>query len=145
VAHVLGDGGAARVLGADGVRRAARLVRIDEQADLAVLVVGAARAARVTGSPAALGGTHVTLWRDGRPQARAARVVRRFEATFRDLRGAVRRRPALEVAADIAPGDSGAPVVDGRGRVLGVVFARSLSRRGVAYAVDASALDGLGG
>jgi S1-C subfamily serine protease len=45
-------------------------------------------------------------------------------------------RPALELAANIRVGDSGAPVVTPRGRVVGVVFARSDDRMGTAYAVD---------
>ena len=49
-------------------------------------------------------------------------------------------RPALELRADVAAGDSGAPVVTAGGRLAGVVFARSQHRAGVAYAVDASAV-----
>jgi S1-C subfamily serine protease len=66
------------------------------------------------------------------------------------LHGTVRRlivahiggqtRPALELSAAIEPGDSGAPVLDGDGRVLGVVFAESSDREDLAYAVDARAL-----
>jgi S1-C subfamily serine protease len=49
-------------------------------------------------------------------------------------------RPALELAASVMPGDSGSPVVDGRGRVVGVVFAQASDREGLAYALDAGAL-----
>jgi hypothetical protein len=42
-------------------------------------------------------------------------------------------RPALELSAAVLPGDSGAPVVDDGGRVLGVVFAGAAG--GLAYAV----------
>jgi S1-C subfamily serine protease len=49
-------------------------------------------------------------------------------------------RPALELGAAIAPGDSGAPLVDRGGRVAGVVFARSDRRPDTAYALDAGAL-----
>ena len=44
------------------------------------------------------------------------------------------RRPSLELAVDVAAGDSGAPVVDRDGRVVGVVYARSTPPR-PAYAV----------
>jgi hypothetical protein len=40
-------------------------------------------------------------------------------------------------------GDSGAPVVDGDGRVAGVVFARASNGSATAYAVDASAIRNL--
>ncbi len=61
-----------------------------------------------------------------------ASVKRRIRA---DVDGRV--RDALEIRAAVRPGDSGAPLVDGRGHLLGVVFARSRSRPDVAYAVDA--------
>ena len=38
------------------------------------------------------------------------------------------------------PGDSGAPVVDDGGRVVGVVFAEASDRDALAYALDARAL-----
>jgi S1-C subfamily serine protease len=52
-------------------------------------------------------------------------------------------RPALELAAAVQPGDSGAPVTDASGRVLGIVFARSDSGPPTAWAVDAAAAGAL--
>jgi S1-C subfamily serine protease len=52
-------------------------------------------------------------------------------------------RPGLELAATIDPGDSGAPVVDGRGRLLGVLYARASDRPDTAWAVDAAAVRSL--
>jgi hypothetical protein len=49
-------------------------------------------------------------------------------------------RPALELSARIAPGDSGAAVVSDGGALAGVVFAASRNRSDTAYAVDASAV-----
>jgi hypothetical protein len=49
-------------------------------------------------------------------------------------------RPALIVRADVAAGESGAPLVTASGRVAGVVFARSRAREATAYAVDAAAV-----
>ena len=49
-------------------------------------------------------------------------------------------RPALELSARIAPGDSGAAVVTDCGALAGVVFAASRNRSDTAYAVDASAV-----
>lgn len=119
VAHVLG-GGAVR---ADG--RAARVARVDRDADLAVLTAG------IDGKR--VGGSGVRVLTTTRPVA--ASVRRRITAR---IDGAV--RPALELRARIGAGSSGAPVVDGRGRLLGVVFARSRSRADVAYAVDADSV-----
>jgi S1-C subfamily serine protease len=130
VAHVLDGGAAVRVAG-----RPARVVRVDRRLDLAVLAVSGlrARAAR----PAAAGGVEVL--RGGRPHALRARVRRSVTATVKGPGGAV-VRPALELAAAVQPGDSGAPVTDGSGRVIGVVFARSDAGRPTAWAVDARAV-----
>jgi S1-C subfamily serine protease len=123
VAHVLHGGGAVRVAG-----RPARVVRADRRLDLAVLAVPGLRTPRAVGR-----GARVEVLRAGRPRALPARVEQHVTAT---LGHAV--RPALEVSAAVEPGDSGAPVTDGAGRVVGVVFARSGA--GTAWAVDAVAL-----
>jgi len=139
VAHVL-EGAAITVRGADGVARRGSVVRRDDELDLALLDVPGLPAA-----PARLGaGTRLLVRRDGRIAALPARVVRRIDARVRTAgSGRVAHRPALELAARAAAGDSGAPVVVG-GRVAGVVFARSDGRAGVAYAVDAAVLERLG-
>jgi S1-C subfamily serine protease len=123
VAHVLERGGAVSVRG-----RTARVVRVDRASDLALLAVG------VEGTRAGGRGVRV-LGAAGRT---SAEVRRRITARI----GAY-ARPALELRAEIGAGDSGAPVVDGRGRLLGVVFARSRLRDDVAYAVGARAVEDL--
>jgi S1-C subfamily serine protease len=109
VAHVLG-----RDLTVDG--QPARVLRRDDRLDLALL------AADVSG-----------------PQVRIARedprVQRRADAS---VDGSGWKRPVLELRSEVEPGDSGAPVLTSSGRVVGVVFARSRSRPGRAWAVDAS-------
>jgi S1-C subfamily serine protease len=134
VAHAIE--GRIRVRGPDGVPRPAVLVRRDATLDLALLAVrGLAGAGGL--SPAA---PHVAVRRDGTQRAAPAVVRRRIDARIRRGDGRlIARRPALELRADIRAGDSGAPLVD-RGRVAGIVFARSRERDGVAYAVDASVL-----
>jgi len=128
VAHVLAGGGAVRVAG-----RPARVVRVDRRVDLAVLAVAGLRAR----AAADAGGVEVL--RGGHPRALAAHVRRRVTATVRGPGSAV-VRPALDLAAAVQPGDSGAPVTDGSGRLLGVVFARSDAGRPTAWAVDATAV-----
>jgi S1-C subfamily serine protease len=125
VAHVLAGGGAVRVAG-----RPARVVRADRRLDLAVLSAAGLRAPAARAAPAG-----VEVLRGGRPRALAVRVRRRVTATVKGPGGAV-VRPALELAADVRPGDSGAPVTDATGRLLGIVFARSDH---AAWAVDAAA------
>ena len=143
VAHVLDGGGAVAVRAQGGGERRARVVRVDRAADLAVLE------ARAPGAPivsASSGGrdARVLSARDGSLRTTDADVRRRIVARVRDSAGPrVYSRRALEIAGDISGGDSGAPVVDGEGRLLGVVFARSRRQPGTAYAVDASSVDRL--
>jgi S1-C subfamily serine protease len=133
VAHVLDAAGAVTVGG-----RPARVLRVDARDDLALLAVRGLRApaVRVRGGAAAGSDARVLLG-DG---ARAARIRRAITATVRIEPAAPVRRPALELAADVAAGDSGAAVVDARGRVVGVLFATSTSRAHTAYAVSGSAV-----
>jgi len=125
VAHVLAPG---RPVFVDG--RRARVVRLDRRLDLAVLEAGAPGEAPAPGTPRA--GQPVTV--------RVARgtlhlTVRRTITAHLD--GSA--RPALELAGAVEPGDSGAPVLDAGGRLLGVVFAQS-SHAARVYALDARAL-----
>jgi S1-C subfamily serine protease len=130
VAHVLRSGQPVFVGG-----RRARVLRVDRELDVALLAVaglhGAARRA------------------DGHAGDRATvRVVRADGAA--SVPATVRRtitahigghtRPALELAANVMPGDSGAPVVDGDGRVVGIVFAQASDAEPLTYALDARAL-----
>jgi hypothetical protein len=118
VAHVLH--------GADPVfvgARRARVLRVDRRLDLAMLAVAGVRGELRWG--AAHAGERVTVRTlRGPSTARVRRVI------TANVDGNV--RPALELAANAQPGDSGAPVV-ADGRVLGVVFASG--RNGIAYAV----------
>jgi S1-C subfamily serine protease len=130
VAHVLQAG---RPVYVDGHR--ARVLRVDRRLDVALLAVaGVHGAARRS---AARAGDHATV-----------RVVRAGGAS--SVRATVRRtisahiggqvRPALELSADVMPGDSGAPVVDAGGHVIGVVFAQASDKQALTYALDARAL-----
>lgn len=126
VAHVFGGGDVVRVI-VDG--RSATVLRLDRRNDLALL-----RVPGIRGEAPRLGGGD-----DARVLGRPARVVRRVSARV----DGGSPRPALILRAQVAAGDSGAPLVTAGGRVAGVVFARSRTRPSTAYAVDAEALAGL--
>lgn len=142
---MLVSGRALRVTGGDGVSRAATVERADRADDLALLrapgVGGPANRGRTPSGAPAGAGMRLLMRRDGRATALRVVLRRRIEATVGQA-GAPPSgpRPALELAATVAPGDSGAPVLDGDGTVIGVVFARSSTRAGIAYAVDVAAL-----
>jgi S1-C subfamily serine protease len=139
VAHAVGTG-LVTVRGADGVEHEATVLRRDAVLDLAILKVSDLQAAP---PPLARRGTHVLLRRGGTAVSVHAVVRRRLDARVRTGDGRlIARRPALELTAPIRAGDSGAPVIQD-GRVTGIIFARSRDRAGIAYAVDASALERL--
>lgn len=136
VAHLL-DGDTVAVRGGGGVERSGTVLRRDDTLDLALLAVPGLRSAPAFRHA----GTHMLVHRNGEVIAEPARVVRRISARIRAAGAAgVARRPALELTAVPTAGDSGAPVLSD-GRLAGVLFARSSERAGVAYAIDAAALD----
>jgi S1-C subfamily serine protease len=134
VAHVLRTGHP--VLAAE---RRANVVRVDRRLDVAVLAVP-----DLGGREPALGEARagdrviVRVLRDGAARSLPATVRRVITARLTG-NGPVEVRPALELAVAVAPGDSGAPVIDARRRVAGVVFAQA-SDRDLTYALDARAL-----
>jgi S1-C subfamily serine protease len=135
VAHALDGGRRVTVAG-----RPARVLRADRRLDLAVLAVPGLRASAVR-----VGGdadrVRLAVLRDGRAGSLPATVRRRVLVHWRDRpAGPPRDRPGLELAARVDPGDSGAPVLDARGRLLGVLYARSSDDDRTAWAIDASAV-----
>lgn len=138
VAHALAGGRAVTVGG-----RRARVLRVDRRLDLALLAVPGLRAPAVRlGGDA--GHVSIAVVRGRRARALRAFVRRHVLVRWREQPAdAPVERPGLEVAARIDPGDSGAPVLDRGGRLLGVVYARASDRDGTAWAVDASAAGAL--
>jgi S1-C subfamily serine protease len=140
VAHLLDHGSRITVRPPGRPARPARLMRLDRRADLALLAVRGLRGRPLrtteTGRDARL-----LVLRQGRAVTRTARVRRHIEAHVEAVsRARTHTRPALELAARIAAGDSGAPVVGPGGEVTGVLFARSRDHARTAYAVDATAV-----
>jgi S1-C subfamily serine protease len=138
VAHALAGRGAIRA-----GRRRARVLRIDRRLDLALLAVPGLRAPAVRFGDDARR-VRLVVVRGARPRLLRGEIRRRVTVAFREQPSDPPRiRPGIEIAAAIDPGDSGAPVLDGRGRLLGVLYARSRDRAATAWAVDASAVRAL--
>lgn len=133
VAHVLDGTGTVSVREPGGRSHAATVERVDRSLDLAVLSVEGLEAPRLRTGPAG-GGARLLLLRGDGVDTVKSPVRRHIVAHLVDQPGAP-RRPALELAADIRHGDSGAPVLGADGRLAGIVYARSEARPGTAYAV----------
>jgi Trypsin-like peptidase domain len=120
--------------------RPARVLRIDSGLDLALLEVPGLRAPalRLGGDGERAG---IVVLRDGRPRRLAGSIRRHVLVRWSEQPGdPPSDRPGLELAVTIDPGDSGAPVLDPHGRLLGVLYARADDDDGTAWAVDASAI-----
>lgn len=126
-------------VGGRGVRLEAVTVLFDPERDLAVLAVPGLRAATLErgeelgrGDPAAVLGYPL----DGPYTASPARVRQLVQATGEDIygEGSVRRE-VYSLFATVRQGNSGGPVVDPRGRLVGIVFAASLDDPDTGYAL----------
>jgi S1-C subfamily serine protease len=118
------------------------VLRVDRGADLALLgVPGIAARAPAVAAAGAGDEVRVVRLRGDRLASRSVHVRRAIVAHVR-APGPERAltRPALELAARVEAGDSGAPVLSRSGAVAGVLFAASSRRENTAYAVDASAV-----
>lgn len=68
--------------------------------------------------------------------ANPAAVIDQFTATGRDIYGrSVTSRSIYELGADVEQGNSGGPLVNADGTVIGVIFARSTSYENIGYAL----------
>lgn len=146
-AHVVAGADDVEVQRPDGHRAPATVVRFDPDRDLALLAVeglGQDALPRDTITPRADG---VSIGHPGgqvAPRVAPLRVEDRRTASGRDIYGeGTTEREVLFLSADLRQGDSGSPVVDEQGRLVGIVFAISPDRASTAYALDISEVDAL--
>ena len=142
-AHVVAGERTTDVFTNDGRRLDAVVVVFDPSRDLAVLhVEGAGLPALGLGdAPAGTLGSVLGHPGGGPLRAAPARVERLVNASGTDIyRTSHTDRAVLVLAARLAPGDSGAPLVDGEGKVVGVAFAIDPGDATTAYALDNSEL-----
>ncbi len=120
-----------------------RVVAFDPVSDLAVL-----RIAQDLGEPLSLGeanvGSVVALVAfddDARPVERHLTVQQLIRATGKDIYdNPGTGRDALILEGSVARGNSGGPLVDGEGTVVGVVFANTRGGAGTSFAVQSGEL-----
>lgn len=123
-----------------------QVIWFDPDTDFAVLRVSnlAGKALNLASDDAANGTPAAVLGYPGGGafQVKAARVLDRFEANGRNIYGrGVTNRSIYEIQADVIPGNSGGPMVDKNGTVIGVVFAESTTYQHVGYALTSGPLD----
>jgi S1-C subfamily serine protease len=143
-AHVVAGERSTRLTTSDGRRLDGTVVAFDPNRDLAMLRVPG------LGLPAlALGEGHIDdrgalFGHPGGGALRQApvRIAEEIVAKGTDItRSNPTERDVFVLAAVTAPGDSGGPIVDTDGRVVGVMFAYDISRQSTAYALTRTELD----
>ncbi len=121
-------------------RHAATVVHFDPNEDLAVLRVPSLRDPVIATDPTlvAAGSSAAVLGHPGGGPLREndAVVLDETTAIGQNIydQGTVRRH-IYEVAATIEPGNSGGPLIGTDGRVIGIVFAKSVSQSNLGYAL----------
>jgi S1-C subfamily serine protease len=143
VAHALADADRVQV----GGHPACALV-VDRRRDVAVLAVPRLQEPAIRLAERARPGDAwlVRLADDAGAQRTPRREIspvavrRRFVARVHELDGTRYERAALELQSSLAPGDSGSPVLDARGRLIGIMFAASREHRNTSYGVTVDEL-----
>ncbi len=143
-AHVVAGEERSDVLTSSGQRLPGVAVAFDPDRDLAVLSVAGLDAPGLPLADATDGDIGGVFGFPGGGDLRIApfSVVRQIRALGRDIYDDGRtEREVLELAADLAPGDSGSALVAPDGTVIGVAFAIAPDRPGVAYALTVDELE----
>jgi S1-C subfamily serine protease len=122
-----------------GTGHAARVVLFDPQRDLAVLDVPGLDAAPLERGPALAPDASAVVAGfplNGPYNLQAARVRRTIEARGADIYGqGGTSREVYSLRAVIRQGNSGGPLLDPEGRVVGIVFAKSIDDQETGYAL----------
>jgi S1-C subfamily serine protease len=137
-AHVVAGEGATTVLTDDNREHDAVVVAFDKSRDIAVLRVEDLDAPALPRGDGDVGDIGAVYGHPGGLQLRVApaRIAQEIIATGTDIyRTSKSRRHVFILAARLNPGDSGAPLVNREGEVVGVAFAIDPARKGRAYAV----------
>ena len=143
-AHVVAGTTSTQVLRPDGRTLPASVVAFDPSRDLAVLHVPGLGQPSL-GLGAAVPGEAGAVF--GHPRGQVpieispARVVRKITIDLGDIYDQpTTPRQILVLSSDLEPGDSGAPLVNSAGKVIGVAFGVANLRRSTAFAVASEEL-----
>jgi len=138
-AHVVAGVRSPRVGVPGGGSLAARVVLYDSDRDIAVLVVpGLNRTPLTLTGPAGSGSSAVVAGypENGPFTAVPARIAARTSVTGPNIyQSKTVTRQVYTVRGRVLPGNSGGPLLNVRGEVLGVVFAASVDQKDVGYAL----------
>ena len=143
-AHVVAGEEHTHVDTTDLRRLDAQVVAFDPKRDLAVLRVPGLGLPALERANANVDDTGALFGHPGGGALREApvRIAEQIVARGTDITHSVQtERNVFVLAATTAPGDSGGPIVDEQGHVVGVMFAYDISRATTAYALTDTELD----
>ena len=143
-AHVVAGEGDTVVQRSDGSEVGATVIAFDPRRDVAVLSAPDLDRPALARADVDEGAIGAVFGHPGGGPLRAApfSVGRTVDATGTDSYDRERtERKVLILASNLAPGDSGAALIDPQGRVVGVAFAIAPDKPGVAYALDIEELE----
>lgn len=142
-AHVVAGQDGTDLIGVDGSRTPAQVVVFDPGSDLAVLMADVGAPALPVGDgEEGTSGAVFGYPGGGGLELSPFQVNEQVRATGRDIYGnGPTFRQVLVLASQLAPGDSGAALVDPSGSVVGVAFAIAPDQSGTAYALDDDELE----
>ena len=140
-AHVVAGVAEPRVVGDDGAETQAEVVYFNADLDVAVLAVDGLGLPNLSfdrqGKPRQPGAV-LGYPEDGPYDVQPARIRTEQRLRSPDIHGeGTVVREVFSVRSTIRPGNSGGPMVDGDGEVLGVVFAASVTDETTGYALTA--------
>jgi S1-C subfamily serine protease len=137
-AHVVAGTQGTTVQSSGGRRLSARVVLFDPERDVAILYVPRLALAPLSEASAQQGTQGAAIgYPGGRSETAEPAVVNgQVQAEGRDIYGQnLVVRSIWIIRANVQPGNSGGPLVDLGGSVIGVIFAASTSQPGQAYAL----------
>ena len=135
--HVIGEARPIQVQTADGKSLAVKAIHASDRAlDLAILEVDAKdlKPLELADSEQVQQGEAIVVM--GNPQGLRHSVVSGVVSSRREIDG----RKMLQLALPVEPGNSGGPVINEAGRVLGIVTMKSLVTENLGFAVEINAL-----
>jgi S1-C subfamily serine protease len=143
-AHVVSGTRIHTVITPGGAQLPGTVVYFDPERDVAVLYVAELKTAPLAFGPASRGTKGAVIgYPGGGPEKVSPAIVDgRITAEGRDIyNSSLVTRQIFVIEAGVRPGNSGGPLVDTEGRVLGMVFATSASTPNQAYALTDDEID----
>jgi S1-C subfamily serine protease len=146
-AHVVAGVSAPNVIDSNGIVHTTRIIWFDSDVDLAVLKVNglSGKVLPIVSSeqPANTPGVVLGFPGGGGFNAQPAAIMEHFTALGRDIYGqGSTSRDVYSLKAHIIPGNSGGPLLNSNGDVLGIVFATSTTYNNVGYALTGNQVAG---